>query len=419
MAATLLVSLAVTAALVVGLAAGAALAWAVAAGRLRREPRVAAGALGALVEHAPDLVLGHRVDGTDLELNAAARAALGLGEAGGAASLLDAVALDDRPAARAHLATLADEGVARTDLRLRATGRVFELVSQRAAGRAITVGRDVDARAERERRALAARDRARADARDKSTFLDSMSHDLRTPLTAVLGFAELLRDEVDAESRGLVQAIETGGRRLLQTLDGVLDLARLDAGRARLHPAPTDVVAVVEGAVARYRAAAEDAGLTLTVESVSPSVPATLDPDLVDRVVGTLVDNAVAFTRRGGVTVEVVDDASAVTLRVLDTGPGIAPDLLPTMFSEHRRQPGAEAERPLGMTGPVPVGVTALGLAVARRLVDLAGGSVSVESRWGQGSAFTVVLPRGPIPELGAPARAEPPAAGLVEAVEA
>lgn len=384
----------------VGLAVGAVLAWAVLA-RSRRAAdvgRAADGALAPLVERAPDLVLAHALDGSGLEPNAAARHALGLEETAGL-SLLDAVALDDQPAARDHLARLAADGTARTDLRLRRTGRPADVLSYRADGRALTVGRDVGDRAERERRAVAERDRALAEAQGKSVFLDSMSHELRTPLTAVLGFAELLRDEVEPGSRGLVQAIETGGRRLLQTLDGVLDLARLDAGRARIHPSPVDVVAAVEAAVARHRAAADAAGLALRVEAPSASVPATLDPDVIDRVVGTLVGNAVAFTDRGGVTVEVVEDAEAVTVRVLDTGPGIAPDVLPTLFSEHRRGPIGD-EGPEGVTGPVPVGATALGLAVARRLVDLVGGSISVESRWGQGTAFTVVLPRGPIPEL-------------------
>ena len=417
MAPPALVSLAVPAALVVGLVAGAALAL---AWRLRqREPSAAPRALGALVEHAPDLVLGHRPDGSGLEGNAAALAALGLGALGADVSLLDAVALDDQPAARAHLARLAAEGAARTDVRLRGSHRLFDLVSTRVDGRVLTVGRDVDARAERERRALAARDRARADARDKSAFLDSMSHDLRTPLTAVLGFAELLRDEVDAGSRGLVQAIETGGRRLLQTLDDVLDLARLDSGRATLRPAPLDVVAAVGAAVARHRAAADAAGLALRVEAASPSVPAAIDPAVIGRVVGTLVGNAVAFTGEGGVTVEVVDDADAVTLRVLDTGPGIAADVLPTLFSEHRRQLADDPR--LGVTGPAPVGATALGLAVARRLVELAGGSISVESRWGQGTAFTVVLPRGPVSDWPAagPGAAGPATAELAEAAGA
>ena len=384
--------------LAVGAAVGAVLALAVVALVARRR-RAADGGPGAdrevatLVDRAQDLVLVHAPDGSGLEPNVAARTVLGLAEGAGRLSLLDAVVLDDQPAVRAHLATLASTGTARTDLRLRGpgAGRPFDVVSRVVGGRALTVARDVADRADRERRATAERDRALAAVRDKSAFLDAMSPDLRTPLTAVLGFAELLRDDVDPESRGLVEAIETGGRRLLRTLDGVLDLARLDAGRAALHPAPLDVAAAVERAVAPHRPAAAAAGLALAVEAPG-AVPATLDPDVVARVVDTLVSNAVAFTESGGVTVEVVDDAATVTIRVLDTGPGIADDVLPDLFSEHRRQPGAD--------GTAPVGVTALGLAVARRLVELAGGTISVESRWGRGTAFTVVLPRGPVPEV-------------------
>ena len=414
---SLTASLSVPVAGALGLLLGAALAWSVAAWRHRAERARTRSASRApeLLELAPDLVLVHAPDGTGLEPNAAARAALGLGTQAADLSLLDAVALDDQPAAREHLARLAAGGSARTDLRLRGTDRLFDLASQLVNGVALTVGRDVGERAAREDQAWDARDRARADARDKSAFLDSMSHDLRTPLTAVLGFAELLRDEVEPESRGLVQAIETGGQRLLRTLDGVLDLARLDAGRTVLHPAPIDVVAAVEHVAARHRPAADAAGLALRVEASSASVPATLDPRAVERVVGTLVGNAVAFTEQGGITVEVVEDADAVTLRVLDTGPGIAADVLPTLFSEHRRRLTTDDYQE-GVTSPAPVGETTLGLAVARRLVELAGGTISVESRWGQGTAFTVVLPRGPIPEWSA-APAGPELAGVAVGV--
>ena len=383
-------------ALALAAAVGAALALAVGAALARHRRRRApdgdpAHGLAALVEQAPDAILIHAPNGTALEPNAAARRALGLGGSVERLSLLDVVALDDQPAARAHLAALAADGTARSDLRLRSSGahRPFDVSSRRIGGRVLTVGRDVGPRAEREREALAARDRAEAAVRDKSAFLDSMGHELRTPLTAVLGFAELLRDEVEPESRGLVEAIETGGRRLLQTLDDVLDLARLDAGRVPLRPTPLDAADVVRRAAGRHRAAAEAAGLGLRVEAPE-RVGATLDAGLLDRVVGTLVGHAVATTDRGGVTVEVVDDATTVTVRVLDTGRGIAPEALPDVFDEHRRPPGA----------PAPAGVTALGLPLARRLVLLAEGTISVESRWGQGSAFTVVLPRGPVPEL-------------------
>ena len=383
--------------LALGALAGAALAAAVAAVVARRmRQRLADHAERAqgsdLLEHASDLVLVHAPDGSGLAPNQAARAVLGLGDSVGL-SFLDAVALEDQAAARDHLARLAASGTAHSDLRLRGPGpaRPFDVASRQVGGRVLTVARDVADRVARERQARRERDEARAAVREKSAFLDAMSHDLRTPLTAVLGFAELLRDEVDDESRGLVEAIETGGQRLMQTLDGVLDLARLDAGRQDLHPAPLDVLAAVGQSVEAHRPAAQAKGLALDVEAFSDGVPATLDAAVLERVVGTLVRNAVAFTETGGVTVEVLDDPETVTLRVLDTGAGIPSADLPTLFSEHRR-----ASEP----GQAPVGVTALGLAVARRLVDLAGGSISVESRWGQGTAFTVVLPRGPIPEL-------------------
>lgn len=346
-----------------------------------------------VIEHVPDVVLLHAPDGSGLAPNAAARSALGLG-AHADLTLLDAVALEDQQAARAHLDALAEVGTARSDLRLRGPGpsQPFDVLSQTVDGRVVTVARDVRDRLARENEARRERDQARTEVKEKSAFLDTMSHDLRTPLTAVLGFAELLHDEIDVESRGLVQAIQTGGQRLLRTLDGVLDLARLDAGRQDLHLAPLDAAAAVEQIVARHRSAAHAKGLTLQVESLHDRVPATLDASVLDRVTDTLVRNAITFTEAGEVTVEVVEDEATVTLRVLDTGVGIPASDLPTLFSEHRRQPGTP--------GAEPVGVTALGLAVARRLVDLAGGTISVESRWGQGTAFTVVLPRGPIPEL-------------------
>ena len=374
-------------------AAGTAAVAAVAVHRARKgsTARNQGEASGDLIEHAADVILVHAPDGSALEPNRAARAALGLGDWGGL-SLLDVAALEDHAGARDHLARLAASGTARSDLRLRGPGsaRTFDVVSHRVSGRVLTVARDVADRAASELESQRERDQALAALQEKSAFLDAMSYDLRTPLTAVLGFAELLQDEVDGESRGLVEAIETGGRRLLQTLDYVLDLARLDAGRQELHPTPLDVADAVRQAVEPHRPAAQAAGLALDVEAFSDDVPATLDASVLDRVVGALVGNAVAFTETGGVTVEIVDDPETVTLRVLDTGTGIPSDALPRLFSEHRH-----ASSP----GEAPVGVTALSLAVTRRLVELAGGTISVESLWGQGTAFTVVLPRGPVPE--------------------
>ena len=358
-----------------------------------------------LLDLAGDAVFVHDGRGGAVEPNAAARVRLGLGEGAAAPPLRDLTAPDDHGRLGAHLDALAAGGAARTDLRLVGPdGEVHVEVDSRVVplgdgDRVLSVGRDVGARRAREAALEAERDAAVAAVRDKSALLDSLSHDLRTPLTSVLGFAELLRDEVGPESRGLVQAIESGGRRVLTTLGAILDLARLDAGRETVHPAPLDAVAHVRRSVARFEARAAERDLDLAVEAASEEAAAVLDAGLVDRVLGTLVENALAFTERGGVTVEVAADADLVTLRVIDTGSGIPADVLPDLFSEHRLQPGGP--------GQDDVGATALGLAVIHRLVDLAGGTISAESQRGAGTAFTVTLPRG---DVGAPASPDRPA---------
>lgn len=359
----------------------------------------------ALVDGAGDIVLVHDGRGGEIEPNAAARARLAIAES--PTTLHDLTVPEDRDRLGDHLTALAEGGAARTELRLAgATGETWVELDSRAValdGRVVSIGRAVGARREREATLRAERDAARAAVRDKSALLDSMSHNLRTPLTSVLGFAELLRDEVGPESRGLVEAIESGGRRLLSTLGSLLDLARLDAGREELRPAPLDAVAAVRRAVGEFAPLAAERGIGLAVEADAENAWAVLDASVLDRVLGTLVGNAVGVTETGGVTVEVTADPDAVTLRVIDTGMGVPDDVVPDLFSEHRLQPGGP--------GQDDVGETALGLAVVKRLVDLAGGTVSAESRWGAGTAITVALPRGSAvaPEApAAPPRPEP-----------
>ena len=346
-----------------------------------------------LLDLAGDVVLVHDGRGGSVEPNAAARVRLGLGEVDVAPPLADLVVLDDRLRLTEHLDALRREGSARTDLRMRGPGGELWLeVGSRVVplgegDRVLSVGRDVGVQRAYEAGLVSDRDRARADVRDKSALLDSMSHDLRTPLTSVLGFAELLRDEVPPESRGLVQAIESGGRRLLTTLGAVLDLARIDAGREVLRPAQVDVVDHVRRAVAPFADQARERDLSLSIEAAADTAVAVLDPSVLDRVLGTLLGNALTFTEQGGVTVEVAADSDLVTVRVIDTGTGIPAEVLPDLFSEHRLQPGGP--------GQDDVGATALGLAVVHRLVTFAGGTISAESQWGAGTAFTVALPRG------------------------
>ncbi len=198
---------------------------------------------------------------------------------------------EDREALRAHLAFVAGAGHARTDLRVaRADGTagVYEVESQTLAldgrTRVLSLARDVGARRAHENAAGRTRARAAEEAlRVKSAFLASMSHEIRTPLTAVIGYAELLRDEVAAEQQDLVAAIESGGHRLLATLNSVLDLARLDAGRETLRPADVDLVAHVRDGLRLFDALAAKKGLSLVFVPAVADLPGVLDAGALDR----------------------------------------------------------------------------------------------------------------------------------------
>ena len=345
-----------------------------------------------LVERASDAVFVHDLDGGAVEMNREARDALGLGPDAPAPPLLRLVAPAHRDAAEAHLAGLRASGHARSDLRLcgGCGERLYEFESKVLGidghDRVLSLARNVEARRAYERGLVEAREQAETMARAKSAFLANMSHEIRTPLTAILGFAELLRDEVGHEHRDLAEAIEAGGRRLLGTLNSVLDLATLDARRATLRPRPLDVAEAVAESVALLRPLADARGLSLRVEAAG-AVPAVLDAAALDRVVTNLVGNAVKFTDRGGVTVRVRADGAAVTLSVVDTGVGIDPAFLPHLFAEFRQASEGDGRSHEG---------TGLGLAITHRLVGLMGGEIDVESTPGVGTAFTVTLPREP-----------------------
>ena len=341
-----------------------------------------------LVERASDAVLVHDAGGAVSHANRAARRALGLADGAPLPPFSDLVADGDRALARAHLAEVARTGNARLDIRLGPAGREFEVESQAVEidgrRRVLSLARDVSARRDYERGLIEAREQAEESARAKSAFLANMSHEIRTPLTAVIGFAELLQEEVGEEHHDLAQAIMTGGRRLLATLNSVLDVASLDARRHTLRPEPVDLAAEVAEAVDLLRPLACRRGLALEVAGRPGPVPAVLDAGALDRIVTNLVGNAVKFTERGGVTVEVEGQDGTALIRVRDTGVGIPEAFLPDLFTEFRQQSEGFGRSHEG---------TGLGLAITKRLVDLMGGEIRVESEVGRGTLFEVALP--------------------------
>ncbi|HEX2626891.1 MAG TPA: ATP-binding protein, partial [Candidatus Limnocylindrales bacterium] len=265
-----------------------------------------------------------------------------------------------------------------------------------------TVERD-DAIRERER--LIAELRAASAA--KSDFLAAMSHELRTPLNAIIGFSELLLDTPQgtadvasdpARVHDFAGHIHGSGLHLLELINEVLDLARVEAGRPDLKPVPFDLAALLGETIAAMRPLAQRKSLVLVLESPD-ELPLVADPSRMRQVVFNLVSNAIKFTPAAGrVVVRAQQVAERVVLVVEDTGVGIEPKDLGRVF---------EAFEQVG-SGSTREG-TGLGLALTRRLVEAHGGTIELTSQVGRGSQFTVRLPanastvlehRSPMPEL-------------------
>ncbi|HEV8641487.1 MAG TPA: ATP-binding protein [Methylomirabilota bacterium] len=221
----------------------------------------------------------------------------------------------------------------------------------------------------------------------KETFLATVSHELRSPLTSMREAAHLLRDEVpgglNPKQARLVKIIEAGSERLLRLVNQILDLSRLRAGTLPIERKPFELDRLVARAVEELRPQAQEAGLALEVERTGQRFDYLGDEDRLVQVVVNLVANAIRFTPRGGrVTARVLDVGPEIEVHVEDTGIGIPASALPHIFgwyeqAHHRR------------------GGTGLGLPIVRGLVEAHGGRVTVESQEGKGSRFTVLLPRG------------------------
>ncbi len=265
--------------------------------------------------------------------------------------------------------------------------------------------------ASHEQRRRADAERARADELDqlnqelrhadevKDSMLANTSHELRTPLTAILGFSEFLADHEDPDVSSMAQHMLSGGRRLLHTVNDLLDIARLRSGKVVLEPVETDVGALARGVAAELSPLAAEKGLVLTVVPDGLAVPAVVDPDAFARIVTNLVSNAVKFTDEGAVTITVDRDEDEVHLSVCDTGKGIDAEFLPRMFSTFEQASTGYARTDEG---------SGLGLAITSRLVSLMGGRIEVDSEAGCGSSFHVAIPTcaGPAASEKGPRRA-------------
>ena len=226
--------------------------------------------------------------------------------------------------------------------------------------------------------------------RHKSEFLANMSHELRTPLNAIIGFSEVLLDPslkvTEEEQSQFLTDVLSSGRHLLGLINEILDLAKIEAGKMELQIEPALLQDVVDAVSNTMRSLAVKKSIDLRVESDESLAPFPMDGARIKQVLLNLVGNAVKFTPEGGrVWVRADSEDGVVRVEVGDTGPGIAPEDQERIFLEFQ-QAGSDAGKPQG---------TGLGLALARKFVQMHGGKIWVESEVGKGSKFFFTIPMG------------------------
>jgi signal transduction histidine kinase/ActR/RegA family two-component response regulator len=237
----------------------------------------------------------------------------------------------------------------------------------------------------------------------KDEFLATLSHELRTPMTAIMGWSQMLgEEELDRETRAMaVDAISKSAAVQAQLIDDLLDVSRITVGKMKIEPEPIELGPVVEAAIETVRSAADAKGIAIS-SSIAPGVRVNGDARRLQQVVWNLLTNAIKFTPEGGrVGIDLHGGrGEAAVIEVRDSGHGIDPEFMPYIFERFRQADSSTTRPHMGL---------GLGLAIVRHLVELHGGTIAAESKGtGGGSTFRVRLPllRGEVAE---PEPARPP----------
>ena len=242
---------------------------------------------------------------------------------------------------------------------------------------------DITEQVRYERELKAAKEEAEQANQLKSAFLANMSHDVQTPLSSIMNHADLLRREVGEEHQDRIDLIKRSSNRLLDTLESVLDLSKLEAGAVEATPEEIDLADELLGTAEIFQPQATGRDIALETDVEEP-LHAELDPTMLHRITDNLLSNALKFTDPGGtVTLRARGGDGTVEIEVADTGDGIEEAFLPNLF-----EPFSRSEEQKNTDG------TGLGLAITKHLTDVMGGAIDVESEKGVGTTFTVRLPR-------------------------
>lgn len=225
----------------------------------------------------------------------------------------------------------------------------------------------------------------------KSQFLANMSHEFRTPLNVIIGFTEVLQDQIpgtlNADQMEYLGDIHDGGQLLLHLVNDLLDLSKVEAGRLELFYETFPIAQMVRETVAMLRGLAEKKGLNIQLNLPPDLGMVTADPVRLKQVLYNLLSNALKFTDEGGVTVSAMIEGQKLHLTVADTGIGIRAEDIDRIFVEFSQADASNSRRHEG---------TGLGLALSKRLVESQRGHIWVDSTFGEGSTFHVILPLRP-----------------------
>lgn len=223
----------------------------------------------------------------------------------------------------------------------------------------------------------------------KSIFLANMSHELRTPLISILGYSEILGEaQHEVEISRIAKTINTSGRRLLETLNLILDLSRIEAGVLKLEPSQIDLSAHIQKVCDQYQEFAGNKSIALSYTCTEPIVLAKLDETLFRQIISNLVNNAIKFTHAGEVVVSLQcireDNNEVALINVKDTGIGIAPEQVSIIWEDFRQISEGYSREFEG---------SGLGLSITKKFVEKLGGEISVTSELHVGSTFSLKLP--------------------------
>jgi PAS domain S-box-containing protein len=298
-------------------------------------------------------------------------------------------ALNEQVAAANEELSATNEELSSTNEELSATNEEIEATNEElaAANEEITTANQglaaANERVERTAAELAEANQA------KSSFLANMSHELRTPLNAIIGFSDILMrgmsGSVSKEQTKQLEMINEAGKHLLAIINDILDLSRIESNRLVVELGDVDCGEVAAVALDTIRPLASQRGLDVELRAPEPSCVVRTDPRRVQQVLLNLLGNAVKFTETGTIRLTVDETDSWVSFAVTDTGIGIAPERLDRVFDEFQQFDAPFLAKPEG---------TGLGLAVSRRLAEALGGRIEVTSLKGDGSTFTLVLPK-------------------------